>query len=737
MQQATDPDERPGDVLEAVRQKPAVRTLADAVVVKDGDVFFLCPPGGAIPLTDDHGFGLYHHDCRYLDGYDLRLSGLSPTSLAAGAAIGFEATLQLTNPEFELPGGRVVPRETLGIRWTRLADGFDLALHDTITVQNYGPERVECSLSLLFRSRFQDVFQVRGMVEPSPGAPRPTAWRDGVLAFAYEGGDGTWRGLGVHLSPEPSVARPFGGAWAISLASHESAAFRVSMVIAEERSEDEAMRRILRRPDPGRVGTLGHRSAARWTSGQARFRSDSPTLDGVVRRSLDDLRMLRSGPPGQAYYSAGIPWYATLFGRDSAITAIQTLGFDPGIAAETLRLLAAQQGRVVDPFREEEPGKILHEVRVGEFARLGLVPHARYFGTVDATPLFLVLLGHHAAWTGDLSLFRELRPAVDLALRWMDTYADRSGSGWLEYGGGAGQRLTNEGWKDSGDAIVTAEGGLATPPIALVEVQAYAWQARTMMAALFRRDGDAARAEALEREAAELRDRFERAFWMEGAGCYALALEAGGTPCRVVSSNPGHALWTGIASREHAGAVAARLMAPDMFSGWGIRTLSALERRYNPISYHLGTVWPHDNAMIAAGFRRYGLDGPAVRILASLVEAANGFPHQRLPELFAGFERGDFSAPVSYPVACHPQAWAAGSVPYLVQVLLGLEPEGFERRLRVVRPALPAFVHEVELRDVPVAGARVDLRFRRRGTATAVRAEVISVRGDLEVVLED
>ena len=737
MRRPSDPDEQPEDLLEAVRQKPAVRTLADAVVVKDGEIFFLCPPGGAIPLTEDHGFGLYHHDCRYLDGYDVRLSGLSPTPLAAGAAIGFEAALQLTNPEFELPGGRVIPRETLGIRWTRLADGFDLALHDAITLQNYGMDRVDCSVSLVFRAGFQDVFQVRGLLTPPPGVRQPPVWRGDVLAFSYEGGDGRSRALGVHLSPEPSVRQPFGAAYAISLPPRESVTVEVSLVIAEERSPGEAARRVDRRPDRNHVRRLERRSAAQWTSGQTRFHSDSPTLDGVVGRSLHDLRMLRSGLPGRAYFSAGIPWYATLFGRDSAITAIQTLGFDPGVAAETLRLLAAYQGRVVDPFREEEPGKILHEMRVGEFARLDLIPHSRYFGTVDATPLFLVLLGHHAAWTGDIAIFRELHEPVELALRWMDTYANRSGGGWLEYEGRRGHHLTNEGWKDSGDAIVTEDGALATPPIAVVEAQAYAWQAKTMMAALFRRDGDAGRADALEREAGDLRDRFERAFWMDDAGCYALALEEGGRPCRVISSNPGHALWAGIASHEHAEATARRLMAPDMFSGWGIRTLSSLERRYNPISYHLGTVWPHDNAMIAAGFRRYGLDEPAVRVLTALVEAANNFPHQRLPELFAGFERGEYAAPVSYPVACHPQAWSAGSVPYLVESLLGLQAEGFERRLRVVRPVVPSFVHEVELRDLAVAGARVDLRFRRRGTAPDVRAEVLDVRGDLDVVIED
>jgi glycogen debranching enzyme len=734
---AADPQDDLGDdLLRAIRAKPAVRPIADAVVVKDDEVFFLCPPSGSVPLTEDHGYGLFYHDCRYLNGYQLRLSGLSPTALASSAAIGFEATLQLTNPEFEVPDGPVIPKETLGIHWTRLADGHELALHDGITLQNFGFDRADFSISLVFRAEFEDIFQVRGLLAERPGRLLGAAWRDDVLAFTYAGADGLWRALGVHLVPEPTVRRQFGGGYAISLGPGESCTIEVSLVLAEERTADEAAARVGVRPDADRVKQLQRRSARQWTAGQTQFRSDNPSLDNVVQRSLRDLRMLRSGMAGRAYFSAGLPWYGALFGRDSAITAMATLAFDSGIAAETLRLLAAYQGRVVDRFREEEPGKILHEVRVGELAHLEQVPHSRYFGTVDATPLFLVLVGRHAAWTGDLSLFRELRENVDLALRWMDTYANLSGNGWLEYQGRTPRGLTNEGWKDSGDCIINDDGSLATPPIALVEPQAYAWLAKVLLADLFRREHDADRADELLRQAADLRDRFERSFWMEDAGTYALALQEGTRQARAIASNAGHALWTGIASPERAQSTARRLMAADMFSGWGIRTLSSSAPRYNPIGYHLGTVWPHDNAMIGVGFRQYGLDDPAMRLLASMIEAAGHFPHQRLPELFAGFERGEYAAPVSYPVACHPQAWSAASVPYLMQSLLGLEPDAFDRRLRIARPVLPSFVHELELRDLAVADARVDLLFERRGLAPDVTVTVLEVHGELEVTVE-
>ncbi|MGO9179658.1 MAG: glycogen debranching N-terminal domain-containing protein [Candidatus Limnocylindrales bacterium] len=724
------------DLLRAVRQKPAVLPLADAIVVKDRELFFLCPPTGRIPLEEHHGFGLYYHDCRYLDGYDLHLSGLAPTPLAASAAIGFEAALELTNPEFETVDGRVLPKETLGIHWARLVDGHELALHDRITLENYSLEAVDIALSLAFRAGFQDVFQVRGLLAEQPGRLHQASWRGGVLAFAYEGADGLWRELGVHLAPDPTVHVEQGAAYRVPLGARGRATVEVSLVVSEERLEETAAARIAKQPDPEGVRRLQRRSAAQWLAGQTRFHSDDPSLNAVVQRSLRDLRLLRSGRAGGEYFSAGLPWYGALFGRDSAITAIETLAFDPRIATETLRLLAAHQGRVVDEFREEEPGKILHELRVGELAHLGRVPHSPYFGTVDATPLFLILLGHHAAWTGDLSLFRELREPVVHALHWMDAYADLSGNGWLEYRGRGEHGVTNEGWKDSPDCIMTEDGTLAAPPIALVEAQAYAWQAKLLMADLFRRDDDVARADELARQAGEQRDRFERAFWMEDLGCYALALEQGVRPCRVVASNPGHALWTGIAPRNHARTTARRLMAPDMFSGWGIRTLSSKERRYNPIGYHLGTVWPHDNALIGAGFRRYGLDREAAQILSSLVDAATAFPHDRLPELFTGFERTGYTAPVSYPVACHPQAWSAASVPYLVVSLLGLEPDGFGRRLRLVRPVMPSFVHELELRGLRVAGAEADLRFERPSPDSALQARVLDVRGDLEVVVE-
>jgi glycogen debranching enzyme len=396
-------------------------------------------------------------------------------------------------------------------------------------------------------------------------------------------------------------------------------------------------------------------------------------------------------------------------------------------------LLASLQGKQVDEWREEEPGKILHEIRVGEMAQLNEIPHTPYYGTIDATPLFLILVGEHAKWTGSLNLFNELRRCVEAALDWITWYGDTDGEGYIDYFCKTEKGLSNQGWKDSGDAIVNTDGTLATPPIALVEVQAYVYQAKRKIAELFRGVGDDKRGRQLEHEANELRERFNRDYWVD-KGWYALALQKDKKPVEVLSSNAGHALWAGIADEDKAGLTAASLMTDEMFNGWGVRTLSAQELYYNPLGYHIGTVWPHDNSIIASGFKRYGFDAAALRIFVGMVEAAMHFDGHRLPELFCGFRRDDYGIPVPYPVACQPQAWAAGTMPYLLKTLLGLEPEGFENRLRIVRPVLPDFVNQVVIHRLKIGSARADLKFER--VADRIEVRVLKEDGKLDLVVE-
>jgi glycogen debranching enzyme len=438
----------------------------------------------------------------------------------------------------------------------------------------------------------------------------------------------------------------------------------------------------------------------------------------LFERCIRDLRVLRTSLDGEQYFSAGLPWYGALFGRDSLIASLQTLAFEPRIAEHTLRLLAKFQGTEVSEWRDEQPGKILHEYRVGELAHLNEIPQTPYYGSVDSTPLFLILMAEHAKWTGDLTLFYELKETVDRAFEWMRKYGDVSGSGYLEYNSQSKEGLGNQGWKDSGDAIVNADGSLASPPIALVEVQGYVYLAKILGSELYERAGDKDAADRLRAEAHELRTRLEKEFWLKDKGIYAMALQAGKQPAAVVSSNAGQLLWSGMVDSARAKKTMEQLMSKEMFGGWGIRTFSSAEARYNPVGYHLGTVWPHDNSIIAAGFRKYGFDDAACQVFTGIVEASKHFEKRRLPELFAGFSRDQFPIPVRYPVACHPQAWAAGSIPFMLQSLLGLVPKAFENRLQILRPVLPDFVQSLELRRLRggqlYSGLKIQSRLRRQ-----------------------
>ncbi len=717
-----------------------VESIADAIVVKDGEPFFLCPPDGQIRIGDGHGFGLYHHDTRFLSGYQLALNGERLGPLAGVAVSSTTAVLELSNPKISLDNGRSIAKERLAVRWTRELDGDRNELHDQIVIHNYSAETAPLTIQLAFAAGFEDIFEIRGMLTRQLGLLHDPGWVGDRLVFRCDGRDRVIRTLTVSFEPLPARRGRSNCELEVEVPVRGEARVEVRLKIGEElgAGAQPIERRTANGPRPSDAGAItrdGTTDGA-WAGGpgwMAAMRSDSLSFDAVLGRSLADLLTLRAQLDGHDYYAAGVPWFSTLFGRDSLIAAYQTLAFEPTIAAETLRLLAGRQGKKVDEWRDEQPGKILHELRIGELARLHQIPHTPYYGSIDATPLFLVVLARHAAWTGSLDLFRELRGSVDRALDWIQQFGDPTGDGYVAYKSITKTGLVNQGWKDSGDGIVTADGGIAHGPIELAEVQGYVYAAKREIATLYERDGEHERAKQLRSEAGELRRRFERDYWSDELGCYLLAREAGGKPCAVVSSNAGQVLWSGIASPEHAHAVADRAMRDDLFSGWGIRTLSADALAYNPNGYHLGTVWPHDNGLIAEGFRRYGLDDPAERILAGLVEAATDFPQQRLPECFAGYARATFGVPVRYPVACHPQAWAAGAVPHMIVSTLGLVPKGFERRLRIDRPTLPAFVEHLELRRLPVAGAHVDLAFERVKGRTEVSVRRLEGSLDVEV----
>ncbi|HSD82040.1 MAG TPA: glycogen debranching N-terminal domain-containing protein, partial [Solirubrobacteraceae bacterium] len=654
------------------------------------------------------------------------LAGAVPRLLVSSAATGAEGVHELTNPDLTLADGRVVPLQTLQVRVDRrLAD--DCRLEERIHVHLYAREPLELELELALAADFRPMLAIRHIVDVPPATVERHDVERGVRFLATTG-DGVIRSTTVVADREPSSAADGVLRFALSLEPGGHEDIRVTYDLA---TGD---------PPAPRVEVAGDRRPERegvsaWLAERARVHADDELFNRVLQRSLLDLRMLRSPLDGHEYYAAGVPWFATLFGRDSLITALEMLAFDPPIAERTLRLLADRLGRRVDPVHEEEPGKVLHEHRGGEVAALGLSPLTRYFGTVDATPLFLCLLAEHATWRGDLGLFHELRDAADAALGWIDEFGDHDGDGFLDYRASTPEGLRNQGWKDSDDGVVDGRGHPLEPPIALVEPQGYVIRAKRGIAALLERDGDRGRAARLRAEAAALERRLER-FWVAERRFYGMALDGEGRLSSALASNQGHLLWAGAVSPERAGAVRDALMGDGMFSGWGIRTLGRDEPAFNPVGYHLGTVWPHDTAIAAAGLRHYGFDEDFTAVFEALLEAASHAEGYRLPELFAGFSRTEFETPVPYPVACHPQAWAAAAIPFLLTCGLGLRADGLERRLRVRRPSLPHWVNRVEVHNLHIAGARVGLLFERAATGGPVALTDATIDGDVEVVLE-
>ena len=708
----------------------ALVNLAETIVIKEENVFAVSARDGSMPVTQPHPLGIYTDDCRFVAGHELTVNGAEPRLLVASAASGTESVHELTNPALPLPGGRILPLQSLQVRLERRISGA-AEVEETLHVRSYDREPLYLDVDLQLAADFEPMLAIRGIVEAGRGTDVRTEPLDNGVRFATRGRDGLHRATTVtadrtcERGESPATLR-----FALSLAPGAAETITLTYALYEGEQPPGAPGSGAR---PAAAG--GRRGADEWLARRTVVRTDDELFNRVLRRSLLDIRMLHSRLGDDGYYAAGVPWYATLFGRDSLITATQLLAFDPPTAEQTLRVLAGLIGTRDDTAHDEEPGKVVHELRAGEVARLGLSPLARYYGTVDATPLFLCLLSDHADWTGDLALFRELRGPVEAMLGWIDGPGDRDGDGLLEYRRRAEEGLRNQGWKDSDEGVLDERGAPLEPPVALVEPQAYVLRAKRRLARLFALDGDAGRAEALRGEADALRDRIDR-FWLPQRGFYSMGFGSDGRPSEALASNQGHLLWAGAVGADRAQAVRDAVMSEAMFSGWGVRTLGEGERGFNPVGYHLGTVWPHDTAMIATGLRGYGFDADFERIFEALLEAAANSEGYRLPELFAGFSRTEFETPVPYPVACQPQAWAAGAIPSLTTSALGLVPDGLERRLRVRRPSLPRWLSRVEVRGLRVAGSSVDLLFERVGGDGQVALTDVQIEGDVEVVLE-
>ena len=758
-----------------VRQLPpphpaivAATDLGGVGVLKHGNLFLLTDPFGDIH-PDSRGLGLYDLDTRVLSCAVLRINGVRPTLLRAQSAANHISTIQLTNPELRRdPAIKQGKAEALALRAISVMRRRWIAggLAERIEVTNYSATEQRIELDLHLDVDDADIFEVRGRVRERRGTYRPTDATSDSLVFGYEGLDGLLRRTLVSFSPaevspvDPDDATAGEGSvrlnWVLDVKPGERAAIHWEVatdlrpIPGAAKAAEETPTRLARSVAGGANGadpthadrpsiadpSVAEEEYGNWHERCARIRSDGELLDLAIRRSIADLRLLRNDGPmrGEHYVAAGVPWFTTLFGRDSIITSLQVLPFMPDVARETLRVLADWQATEDDPERDMEPGKILHELRVGELARTGELPHRPYYGSIDATPLWLILLDETYRWTGDLQLVRDLWPNALAALEWIDRWGDRDGDGFVEYERRTPAGLLNQGWKDSGDSIRHRNGAIATPPIALVEIQGYVYDAKRRLSDLAGRLGESELSARLGKEAAELQRRFEAAFWMEDVGFYAIALDRNKHQVGTISSNPGHCLWSGIVAPERVDRVVDRLLDPSMDCGWGIRTYASGQPGYNPVGYHTGTVWPHDNALIAAGMKRAGRHDAADRIASRIFEAAQHSPDFRLPELFCGFDRGLADVPVPYPVACSPQAWSAATALSLLQTMLGMHADAARDVLELDRPHLPSWLGKVTVHELRVGERTVDLLFHRwRGTTTS--AEVLRRDGPLQFVI--
>jgi glycogen debranching enzyme len=716
------------------------KRLQPTLTLKDDDLFIITDTLGNISeCTGEEGntsLGLFCRDTRFLSRLELQIEGRSPVLLSSTAQKGFALSVLCANPYVE----GVLPAEMVGIQRDLVLNG---ALFEELTVTNYSRVPIVFELSLSFGADFADLFQIRGFTREHQGRIlchvaegadakdfTALALDTGQLTLAYQGLDGAVVESRIQFSHlQPDGFKGYTAIWKMALESHETKqiGYRLQPMASSRPASVVSPPMTLRQAIAAESMEEGD-----WRSSATKIRSDNRAFNQVIERAEQDVYLLRQSFGKGKVLAAGIPWYSTLFGRDSIIAAAQTLILDPEIARQTLYTLAHYQGKMEDDWREEQPGKILHELRLGEMARCGEVPHTPYYGTVDATPLWLLLYADYYAWTHDQETLEQLWDCALAAMDWIDRNCRQTG--YLAYARISKRGLRNQGWKDSEDCIVYRNGELAEGSISLCEVQAYVYAAKMKLSEVARMKKRLDLSDRWQEEARSLQNRFNRDFWVEDQGYCAIALDGEGKPVDGITSNPGHCLDLGILYPDKAKSVAERLQAPDMFNGWGIRTLSSLSPAYNPMGYHIGSVWPHDNGMIAAGLRSMGLVDQALEVAQGVIDMTLQQPYQRPPELFCGYDRTADNSPVRYPVACSPQAWASGTIFQFLHIMVNLAPDAPGNYLRIVDPALPESVHHLSLHNLRIGQTLVDLEFERSGSTTACR--VTKKRGNLRVIIE-
>jgi glycogen debranching enzyme len=706
----------------------AAQSSADETtrVLKHADTFLVTDRHGDIRPLGFESHGLFHNGTRFLSHFTIRLDGKRPLLLSSTVTEdNAQLMVDLTNPDFESQDGKTIRRGTIHIH--RSIFLWDGRCYEHIRITNFELHPIEFECAFEFDADFKDIFEVRGVKREKRGdrlAPQIEA--DSVV-LAYRGLDGVVRKTRLDFAPAVRKLDENRAGFLVKLESHQEMSCYVTITC--ETGE--------RRPAPG---ISFDRALAEVKNSYRQLRQEicvietsNEQFNDWLNRSRADLFMMLTRTPHGVYPYAGIPWYNTVFGRDGIITAMETLWWYPEIARGVLNFLAANQADSLVPEQDAEPGKILHELRNGEMAALKEIPFGRYYGTVDATPLFVMLAGEYYERTGDMDFIRRLWPHIERALDWIDEYGDVDGDGFVEYTRRSTDGLSNQGWKDSWDSVFHADGSLAQPPIALCEVQGYVYQAKLKAARLAQLLDKKKTAGRLFDEAEQLQAKFLKKFWCPDIASYVIALDGNKQPCRVKSSNAGHCLFTGIADKEHARAIVRGLMDKSFFTEWGIRTIAASQARYNPMSYHNGSVWPHDNALIAYGMERYGFKDGVIKILTGLFDASIFLDLHRLPELFCGFHRRKGEGPTLYPVACDPQSWASGAVFLLLQACLGLSIQGHKQQIHFNNPTLPPFLEKVNIRNLKVGSAVIDMTFHRH--QMDVTLNVTRKVGDVKVLI--
>jgi len=679
--------------------------------------------GGDIPDNDQSGLGLYTRDTRFLSRMEIRINNQRPILLSSAADENYISTIRLTNPHMEEDGKLILWRESVEIERTRFI--YEGALYETFKLTSYYPKAIQFDFSVLLDADFTDMFVIRGFQHGKLGSKTGERRASGERVISYLGADELLRETKVKWDTQESRISETGEVhFDVDLKHQESV--EIAFFIAPMIDGNEPLQH-----EPKEAMNKLRASYASWNASSTSISSDMPLFNKLYHRGVQDLRVLLTDLGYGQFPVAGLPWYSVPFGRDSLIAALQMLSLNPQIAKGTLLTMAAYQGQKEDEWRDEQPGKVMHEIRYGELAATNQVPFTPYYGTIDATPLFLLLTAEYYHWTGDLEFVSSLMPHLNAALNWIKEYGDYDNDSFVEYYQKSSKGIANQGWKDSADSVIHSNGDYAEAPIALVEVQGYVYQALTRLAPIFKSLGHEEQAEVMEKDAAQLRTRFEEDFWMDDEQFYAIALDKDKKRVDSVTSNAGHILMSGIASPERAKAVAARLVAPDLFGGYGIRTMSTAATGYNPMSYHDGSVWPHDNSLCLLGLSQSGFTEEAITVMQGLLNAADQFEYYRLPELYCGYS-DQLGAPVPYPVACSPQAWAAGTPLTFVQALLGLQPNALTRQI-TIKPALLNGMNDLKVEQLQIGNGTLSLRISR--VDNEPKLEILSNQTGYELVI--